>query len=389
VTIVNRFYLPLLLLPLLAACSGGGASTSSALPQTAALPQTELAPARPLSGASDLLYVGNTGNNSITVYNHAAQGNTAPLYVIAGSRTGINSPGQLSADAQGNLYVANGSSLDSGTNPGVLVFAHGANGNVSPIRNISGPSTGIKNVRAMIVDKTTGNIFVADNGVGAGDESTLMVFPPNATGNIAPLARMAFPRPLSRRPESLGATMHWWAIQLALDSSNKNIIIPHEPACCRADSAGVDTFSTLFQNNAILQPLYSIDVFSASGVADDPTTKTYLTTKTDALISAGGLYRFAENTVGNGADPSYGIVASFRPPVVSIIRSETCGGQLAVAPGPTPNTYVVHGVGCPSNAKYPSVYVYTNSASGSAKPLRILSGPATKMNQPYGITEGY
>src|ERR1035438_5341814 len=101
----------------LSVCCGGGAS-GSGLPNTtppagdlqnaapAALKaQTEALRQQvstPVPASSDLLYVGNQGNNSITVYRHDASGNTAPLYVIAGSRTEIVSPGQLSGDAQGN-----------------------------------------------------------------------------------------------------------------------------------------------------------------------------------------------------------------------------------------------------------------------------------------------
>jgi hypothetical protein len=228
------------LLPLLAACGGGGASTSSVLPQPAALPQATLAPVFPLSGASDLLYIGNTGNNSITVYNHAVHGDTAPLYVIFGSRTGISSPGQLSADAQGNLYVANGSMHGYGTNPGILVFAHGAKGNVAPIRKLAGPLTGIKSVTAMTVDKVTGNIFVAENGFGEGDSSTLMIFPPNASGNIAPLARGV--ARATRGTNATDGTIWFWAVQLASDSTKHNIIVAHPADCCSAPGAGVETF---------------------------------------------------------------------------------------------------------------------------------------------------
>jgi hypothetical protein len=372
------------LLPLLAACGGGGASTSSVLPQTAALPQPSLAPVLPLSGANDLLYTGNTGNNSITVYNHAAHGNTAPLYVIAGPRTGISSPGQLSADAQGNLYVANGGFQGYSANPGILVFAHGANGNVAPIRKLAGPLTGINKVEAMIVDKVTGNIFVADNGVGVGDDSTLMIFPRNATGNTAPFARVVTRSHATRSTDATSGTIMFWALQLASNSTNQNLIVAHLPACCSSPSAGVDTYSKNFQNNTILNTLYSINSFWPNGVADDPTTTTYLASSNrDGNV---GLYRFAEDSTGYGAGNYGGLPADFTPPVVSIITSETCGTQLAVAPGRTPYTYVMHGTqtGCPTNA----VYVYANNASGNATPVRILSGSATKMNRPYGIYEG-
>ena len=331
------------------------------------------------SGESDRLYVGNTGNNSITVYWHAASGNAAPLFVIEGAKTGISNPGQLSSDAQGNLYVANGSYQGTSSNPGILVFAHGANGNVAPIRKIAGPLTGIHNVQAMTVDKVTGDLFVADNEGVSGVSSTLMVVPPNASGNVAPLAREEVRHPAAAGVDSTGATIAYWAIQFASDSTGRNLIAAHFFACCNAASGGVETYSKSFQNDADLVPIYAFNAFRPNGVADDPTTRTYLTS------SAAGLYRVAEDTTGYGAHGN--VPANFKPAVVSIIANETCGTQLAVAPGPTPYTYVIHGTqaGCPSNA----VYVYANDASGNAVPLRILSGPATKMSLPYGIYEGY
>jgi len=120
----------------------------------------------PVPSSNDLLYVGNIGNNSITIYKQDAQGDTAPLKVIAGSKTGINNPGQLSEDAQGNLYVANNASPAASTSTAygsVLVFAHGANGNTAPIRKLVGPATdliGVLGVQGLTVDKRTGKIFV-------------------------------------------------------------------------------------------------------------------------------------------------------------------------------------------------------------------------------------
>jgi hypothetical protein len=108
------------------------------------------------------------------------------------------------------------------------------------------------------------------------------------------------------------------------------------------------------------------------------------------LVSGGdgitnGIYRFREDTDGNGA--ANGVTSHYTPPVVSVITSDTCGTQLAL--GYERNIYVVHSANvnyasCPTDA----VYVYEHDASGNAKPLRILTGSATKLDQPSGIYEG-
>jgi hypothetical protein len=358
-------------LALLSACSGGG-SNSGSLPQTPAAAgvtgtvaapneaQSDAQQQQPLSvpAGSDLLYVGNTGNNSITVYRHDVQGNNGPLYVIAGSNTGINSPGQLSEDAAGNLYVANGG-LNSTAS--ILVFAHGANGNVAPIRTIAGPATGLHRVVATTVDKATGKIFAVDDAAPLGQGANLLRFPPNSSGNQAPFASGA---------------IYFWGSELASDSTGKNIVEAHLPSCCHAWSSGIQTIVKQFSNNASLSPIYDITAQSDSGVADDPATKTFLVT------TPVGIERFAETTMGYG--PNNGVAPSFSPALAGTITSDTCGTQLAL--GYLRNIYVAHGTqsGCATDA----VYVYPHDSSGNAAPLRVLSGPATGLSGPYGIYEG-
>ena len=76
--------------------------------------------------SSGRIYVGNQGNNTITVYapqgpSWNANGNVAPIATLAGSTYGFNmaqGPNQLATDSSGNLYVASGFS-----NNAVYVFA--------------------------------------------------------------------------------------------------------------------------------------------------------------------------------------------------------------------------------------------------------------------------
>jgi hypothetical protein len=76
------------------------------------------------------------------------------------------------------------------------------------------------------------------------------------------------------------------------------------------------------------------------------------------------------------------------PPVVSIVTSDTCGGSIAL--GYLRNVYVTHaeisGVdGCTAPD---AIDVYEHDAAGDAKPLRVLSGPRTKLDAPNTICEG-
>lgn len=162
------------------------------------------------NSARSLLYGANSGNNSITVDDAVARGNTSPPYVIAVPKTGLrlSTPsypdGQRSEDRAGNLSVSNGTSI--------RVFAHGARGNASPHRITTGPLTGIQNAIAATVDQYTGKLFgfnqlPPNTFFGA---SELLRFPPGANENNAPLA--------------ISQAEFGVANQIASDSTGRNII---------------------------------------------------------------------------------------------------------------------------------------------------------------------
>jgi hypothetical protein len=369
---VQRFPLAwYLLLPFLAACGGGG-STIAPMPQNGSAQVDTLraaasdtlapSPSASVAPSNDLLYVGNTGNNSITVYHHDAQGNTAPLYTIAGSKTQLSTPGQLSEDAQGDLYVADGHNFKLGvsTPPAVLVFAHGAHGNVAPIRKLNLPP-GFVDIQAMTVDQITGKFFVLADAGNAQAGSVALRYAPGANGNAVPLARAdaAFP-----------------AVQLGSDSTGINLIEAHTGNSPSGVGYGVETMVKQFPNNTAVSVKDEISWLGPAGLVDDPTTKTY-------LVSAPGvgIYRLAENTQGSGGGPGIDL----NPAAVSLITSDTCAGQLSL--GYLRNIYAIHNKAY-QNCSTDAVYVYTHDTSGNATPLRILSGSATQLNAPFGLFEG-
>jgi hypothetical protein len=255
------------------------------------------------------------------------------------------------------LYVANGAEI--------LVFAHGANGNVAPLRKIAGASTTLNGISALTVDRSTGKIFVIDAPKQSlGGFESIVRFPPDANGNIAPFAR--------------SSTDVKAGVQLANDSTGNYVIEAHIAICCNSQETGTDTIGKQFAPGADPSFVYDVSQLQAFGLADDPTTKSYV------VSNPAGLYRLAEDTVGEGPDGEGKV--TLKPAPLSIITSDTCGGQIAIASGPTPYTYVV-GAGV-SPKCITGVAVYANGANGNATPVRVLSGSATKMNEPYGIYEG-
>ena len=97
----------------------------------------------------------------------------APARYIGGSNTGLASPAQMALDSQGYLYVAN---HGNGTNGTVTVYAPNANGNVAPVRTISGAA--VSNVTGIAIDKFD-NLYVFSGSIS--------VFAPGADGNATPV----------------------------------------------------------------------------------------------------------------------------------------------------------------------------------------------------------
>jgi hypothetical protein len=386
------------LLLFLAACSGGGTTSiprpppaSSAAGSAMTEPQSD-AVMRPVPlytpGVNDLLYVSNQGSNSITVYKHNAGGNAAPLKIIAGSKTLLKNPGHISEDAQGNLYVANSYSSDDfydyDSNAAVLVFAHGANGNVAPIRRIAGSKTGIQHITALTVDLVTGKLFVSSGHPTYSSDapyypsSNILRFAPGVTGNVAPFA--------------IGTdNYNELDNQLANDSTGTYLLEQSYNANYpdQGWQYGIKIVGKQYANGAALSNPYGISVFCAdpqgpgpfpcggsiAGVADDPTTKTYLTNATGSTFGVQGIQRFSETSIQNSFDGQGGPLV----PLSTITSPDTIGcGYLAL--GYLRNIYAV----CSSN----TIQVFSHDSSGDVPALRTIRGSATKLDQPFGIYEG-
>jgi DNA-binding beta-propeller fold protein YncE len=113
---------------------------------------------------------------SITVYPKNAQGDTAPLRVIQGSKTQMDWPTALAVHPdRGEVFVAN----DTGDS--VIVFPTNATGDVAPIRVIKGPRTMIKNPTGVTLDLKNNELWVANFG-----SHSATVFAVDANGNVPP-----------------------------------------------------------------------------------------------------------------------------------------------------------------------------------------------------------
>jgi hypothetical protein len=135
--------------------------------------------------AIGLLYVCGA-DNTISVFSPTANGNIAPIRVISGSATLLSNPYRIAVDAIGNIYVGNG---EAGIGR-ILIFPAGATGNVTP-SILTGAATSLGNAFGLAVD-SAGNLYVISHPVGTTTGVFgILEFAPGAIGNVAPTKTIA------------------------------------------------------------------------------------------------------------------------------------------------------------------------------------------------------
>lgn len=122
----------------------------------------------------------NANGTSIVSFPIGASGDVAPATNVSGNLTGLQGAGGLAVDAQHALYVT--------TPLAIFVFPSGATGNVAPARTIAGPAAlPSTDSFASIAVAPDGTIYAASQASGAPQNPKILVFAPNGNGNVAPV----------------------------------------------------------------------------------------------------------------------------------------------------------------------------------------------------------
>jgi hypothetical protein len=116
---------------------------------------------------------------SVIVHSRTASGSATPLRTIQGANTGISEPFGVHVDpVHDEIFVTNGVS----PNPvNVAVHSRTADGNVSPLRTISGTNTQLSAPEGVFVDTINDEVVVANAG-----SQSVRTYPRTANGNVAP-----------------------------------------------------------------------------------------------------------------------------------------------------------------------------------------------------------
>ena len=148
---------------------------------------------------------------SIIVHNVKAQGNVAPIRVISGPKTQFDWPTGLAIDEEkGELFVAN----DIGNS--ILVFNVTDEGDVAPKRVIKGAKSLLANPTGIWVDKKNNEIWAANFMNHSATAYRL-----DASGDAVPL-RVIRSGPLNEPSLGIG-NPH----PVAYDSKREQILVPN------------------------------------------------------------------------------------------------------------------------------------------------------------------
>ena len=132
---------------------GGGGGTPTPTPSPTPTPNP---------AATGKLYVMNTSTNTLLRFDNAftANGNATPAATIVGTSTTFNGPSFMTLDAANDrLYIADTGDLSILIYDGIST----KNGNVAPTRTIAGLLTNLTTPTDVSLDKVKNLLYVADN----------------------------------------------------------------------------------------------------------------------------------------------------------------------------------------------------------------------------------
>ena len=281
------------------------------------------------------LYVANQ-QNSITVYEAEGNGNLSPVRTISGPNTGLNTPANIVRDSEGQLYITNY------TGNSITIYAAGADGNVAPVRTISGGNTSFSRPYALARD-FAGQIYVFDYA-----SRSIFVFAPDATGNATPL-----------RTISGGSTGLAGAPNMTV-AANGDIYVADQ------DAGNVKVFAT-----GAIGDVAPIRILGGPNTGLGHPTTLLLDASGQIYVSDFYSQRVSVFAAGASGDAS---------PVRVIAGNNTtlagAAGMLLDAAG---QIYV-------ANMFTNSIAVFAPGAVGDATPARSIQGSNTGLNAPGWIT---
>jgi hypothetical protein len=340
------------------------------------------------------LYVGSDvapilDGGSVAVFEAGADGNVAPIRVVSGPSTGLRWPSGLALDRDGYAYVINSARQTDDT---VRVFAP-AGEEWRPCRVIAGERTGLNHPVALAVDRSD-RLYVASGGYAPGHpRNVINVYPATAAGDTAPSRTitgsdrirdgMYEPR---RRAIGRGDSLYVRSVL------NLTVFGPGP-----GDTAGPartfyrnapdlfaldrqDTLYALSGNTVVVYPPGYSGMGPPVRTIGGPRTGIRSVTGL-ALDRRGWLYVAVGDSSQVRVFPPG--ASGDVPPSRTIAGWRTrLGRPTAIALDGSDRLYVTNGIGTGGGS---AIRVYAPGARGEDQPVRILWGPETRLSRPGGV----
>jgi DNA-binding beta-propeller fold protein YncE len=283
------------------------------------------------------VFVTNFLGHSVTIYSRTANGNVAPLRIISGPATGLQNPSGLAVDTVNNqILVANIRSI--------TVYSLMACGNAIPLRSISGSLTELAQPIGLAVDTVNDEVLVAN-------EASITVYGRTANGNVAPKRIISGSATGLRNPAGL-----------AVDTVNNEIVVANTSFITDPDNPS------------------SITVYNRTDTGNVAPKRTI----SGALTKLAQPIGLAVDTVKDEVlvTNESSITVYSRTAKDNIAPKRTIEGTL---------TQLAHPLGLGLDAVYNRVLVANfdsnavmvyRPAGGNRAPLRVISGTATELNGP-------
>jgi hypothetical protein len=134
--------------------------------------------------------------NAVEVFGPSAEGAAQPLRRIAGPATGLGTGGFYEGGFlvvnysrfTNRIYAAPSGDFDPSVPAHICVFAANADGNIAPVRSISGPATLLgETITGLAGDQETGEIFALSVNSKLATPTMIHVYTRLAKGDVAPL----------------------------------------------------------------------------------------------------------------------------------------------------------------------------------------------------------
>ena len=273
---------------------------------------------------------GTTDPGSITVYAPGADGDRPARRTLLGALTGLHRPVGIAVDPDGRIYATNAGG-DS-----VRIYGRDANGDIAPEGVLAGPATRLKGPHGIAFD-SRGYLYVV-NSYGR----AVTVYAPGAVGDVAPVRTLE--RHETRTPMWLNGPT-----ALALDAHDTLYVAAHSGILVYAPDA-----------NGKVPPVRSIRIDRPAAVAVGQDGVLYVARQRGPI-----------SVFARGAEDSAAALRTIEGPDGSRLAQ-----GLALGPGDTLFVAGMEGA---------AVIVYPPGARGVAPSARKLSGPATGVSAPNGI----